>query len=126
MKNVTFLIALVMVLAFATAGIAQQKAAPEGPAAPAAAAPEKIKRFAGRIHKVDAAAKTIAVKAKKKAMTFVTDPATKITKGNAEMTFADLKKGMYVSVRYKKGGDKLIAVTVKAAAPKVAKKRKAK
>jgi len=39
------------------------------------------------------------------------------------MAFADLKKDMGVSIEYKKDGDKMIAVTIKAAAPKAAPKK---
>ena len=56
--------------------------------------------------------------------TIVIDDKTKITKSGKEMAFADLKMGMNVSVEYKKDGDKMVATTVKAAAPKAAKEKK--
>jgi len=39
------------------------------------------------------------------------------------MAFADLKKDMGVSIEYKKVGDKMMAVTIKATAPKAAPKK---
>jgi hypothetical protein len=72
-------------------------------------------------------AKAIVVKGKVKeevkTLTFATDDKTKITKGGKDMPFADLKKEMTVAVQYAKVGDKMIAATIKAAAPKAAPKK---
>ncbi len=73
------------------------------------------------VEKVDEAAKAVVVKGKKDEKTFVVDDKTKITKGGKDMPFADLKKGMNVSVEYKKDGDKMVATAIKASAPKAAK-----
>jgi hypothetical protein len=112
--------------------MAQQKPAP-APAkpattpAPAPAPAAKIEKFSGAIDKVDEMAKAIVVKGKvkkeEKMMTFSVDDKTKITKGKASLSFADLKKDMHVSVEYKKDGDKMIAATIKVSAPKAAPKK---
>ncbi len=68
--------------------------------------------------------RAVVVKGKKDEKTIVIDDKTKITKGGKEMPFADLKKGMNVSVEYKKDGDKMVATAIKAAAPKAAKEKK--
>jgi hypothetical protein len=112
--------------------MAQQKPAPEKPAAapapaPKPAAPAKLEKFSGAIENVNEMAKAIEVKGKvkkeEKALTFATDDKTKITKGKETLSFADLKKGMNVSVEYKKDGDKMVAAVIKVSAPKAAPKK---
>jgi glucose/arabinose dehydrogenase len=136
MKKVTLLVALIILVAFASSGVmGQQKPAPAKPAAtqaPAPAkptatpapAPAKAEKFSGMIDKVDEMAKTIVVKGKvkkeEKTLTFATDGNTKIQKAGKDMPFADLKKDMTVSVEYKKEGEKMIATMIKVAAPKAA------
>jgi hypothetical protein len=44
---------------------------------------------------------------------FVVDDKAKITKAGKDMPFAELKKGMHVSVKCRKHGDKMIAVRIK-------------
>jgi len=73
---------------------------------------------------VDEAAKAVVVKGKKDEKTFVVDDKTKITKGGKDMPLADLKKGMNVSLEYKKDGDKMVATAIKASAPKAPKAEK--
>lgn len=136
MKKMIFLVALLTLVAFVSGAMAQQKPAPAKPAAtpapaPKPAAPEKpkLEKFSGAIEKVDEMAKAIEVKGKvkkeEKTLTFATDDKTKITKGKETLSFADLKKGMNVSVEYKKDGEKRIAVAIKVAAPKAAPKKEA-
>jgi general stress protein 26 len=88
----------------------------------------KLEKFAGMIDKVDEMGKTIDVKGKvkkeDKTMTFATDEKTKITRGKDTLSLADLKKNMNVAVEYKKDGEKMIAATIKVAAPKAPKKEK--
>jgi len=133
MKKVILLVALAIFVAFASGAMAQQKPAPAKPAttpapAPTAApAPAELEKFSGVIHKVDEMAKAIAVKGKvkkeEKTLTFATDNKTKITKGGQDMSFADLKKNMTVAIQYAKVGDKMVAATIKVAAPKAAAKK---
>ncbi len=134
MKKMIFLVALLTLVAFVSGAMAQQKPAPAKPAAtpapaPKPAAPEKpkLEKFSGVIETVDEMAKAIEVKGKvkkeEKTLTFATDDKTKITRGKDTLSFADLKKGMNVSVEYKKVGDKMVAVTIKVAAPKAAPKK---
>jgi len=130
MKKLILLVALLTLVAFVSGAMAQQKPAPApakpaGTAAPAPTpAPEKkemkMEKFAGMVEKADEAAKAVVVKGKKDEKSFMVDDKTKITKGGKEMPFADLKKGMNVSVEYKKDGDKMVAVSIKATAPKAA------
>ena len=132
MKRLTWLVVMVAVVAFASVALAQ---APAKPAAPAAApakpamtpapapapAPVKAEKFSGTIDKVDEVAKAVVVKSKKEEKAFALDDKTKISKGKDTISFADLKKGMSVSVEYTKAGDKMTAVSIKAAAPKAPK-----
>jgi hypothetical protein len=98
--------------------------APAPAKAPAAEKPAKAEKFSGTVEKVDEAAKAVVVKGKKDEKTFVVDDKTKITKGGKDMPLADLKKGMNVSIEYKKAGDKMVATAIKASAPKAAKAEK--
>ena len=102
--------------------------APEKPAkaenAPKAEKPPKPEKFSGTVEATDEAAKTIVVKGKKDQKTFVINDKTKITKNGKEMPLTDLKKGMAVSVDYKKDGDRMVAASVQASAPKTAKSEK--
>jgi hypothetical protein len=113
-------------LAQAPAKPAAPAPAPAKPAATAAPAPApaKVEKFSGTIDNVDEMAKAIVVKSKKEEKAFAVDDKTKISKGKDTISFADLKKGMSVSVEYTKAGDKMTAVSIKAAAPKAAPKEK--
>ncbi len=126
MKKLILLVALLTLAVFVSGVMAQAPAKPAGTAAPAPAAPAqgkpmKMEKFSGTVEKVDEAAKMVDVKMKDKTMSFAVDNQTKITKAKKEMSFADVKKGMHVSVEYKKEGDKMIATAIKASAPKAAK-----
>ena len=44
---------------------------------------------------------------------FFVDDKAKITNAGKDMPFAELNKGMHVSVKYKTHGDKMIAVRIK-------------
>jgi len=132
MKKLTLLVALLTLVVFVSGVMAQQKPAPApakpaGTAAPAPASapapekPMKMEKFSGTVEKMDEATKTVVVKGKKDEKTFALDDKTKITKAGKEMASADLKKGIHVTVEYKKDGDKMVAATIKAAAPKAAK-----
>ncbi len=137
MKKMILFVAMLTLVAFVSGAMAQGKPAPAkpattaAPAAPAPAkkeAPAKLEKFSGTIDKVDEMAKAIVVKGKvkkeEKMMTFSVDDKTKITKGKASLSLADLKNEMHVSVEYKKDGDKMTAVAIKASAPKAAAKKK--
>ncbi len=126
MKKMILLVTLLTLVVFVSGAMAQQKPAPAPAPAPAAPAKEekpKIEKFTGVVEKVDEMAKAVVVKDKKGEKTFAVDDKTKITKGGNDMPFAELKKGMNVSVEYKKDGEKLVAVAIKAATPKAAPKK---
>ncbi|MDI6762161.1 MAG: DUF5666 domain-containing protein [Thermodesulfobacteriota bacterium] len=124
MKKMILLVTLLTLVAFASGVMAQQKPAPApAPAAPAKEEKPKIEKFTGVVEKIDEMAKAVVVKDKKGEKTFAVDDKTKITKGGKDMPFAELKKGTNVSVEYKKDGEKLVAVAIKAAAPKAAPKK---
>jgi len=44
---------------------------------------------------------------------FAVDDKTRITNAGKDMPFAELKKGMHVSIKCRKHGDKMIAVRIK-------------
>jgi hypothetical protein len=48
-----------------------------------------------------------------KTLIFFVDDKAKITNAGKDMPFAGLKKGMRVSIKYRKNGDKMIAVKIK-------------
>ncbi len=117
-----FVVVLTLV-AFASVAIAAD--APKSAAtAPAPAAPAKIEKFSGEVKNVDAMAKSIVVAKDKAEKSFVVTADTKITKGKDALKFEDLKAGMNVAIEYKKDGDKMIAASIKAAAPKASPKTK--
>ena len=131
MKKMLLLVTLVVLVAFVSGAMAQQKPAP-APAAPASTAPAKpaemkMEKFSGTISKVDQMGKMIEVKGKmnkkEKTMTFAIDDMTKIMKGKGMMKMEDLKEGMTASVQYNKEGDKMMAATIKLSAPKSAPKK---
>ena len=128
MKKSILLVALLTLVAFVSGAIAAAPPKAAGtapaPAAPASTKPAKAEKFAGDIKSVDAMAKSIVVAKGKEEKTFAIDDKTKITKGKEALKFEDLKAGMNVSIGYKKDGDKNMAVTIKASAPKAAPKKK--
>jgi len=129
MKKLIFVTVVLAVVALAFGALAaQQKATP--PAAKAAPAAEVWNVARGRIEKIDAAAKTFDVKSlvkikgkyvlEGKMTTIATDDKTKfftITEKGKEkkLSFADLKTGMDVGVKYKVEAGKNIATSVKVA-----------
>ena len=48
-----------------------------------------------------------------KTLIFSVDDKAKITNAGKDMPFAEIKKGMRVSIKYRKNGDKMIAVRIK-------------
>ena len=128
MKKSILLVVLLTLVAFVSGAIAAAPPKAAGtapaPAAPASTKPAKAEKFAGDIKSVDAMAKSIVVAKEKEEKTFVATADTKIMKGKEALKFEDLKAGMNVSIGYKKDGDKNMAVTIKASAPKAAPKKK--
>ena len=126
------LILFILVVFAASAAAQQQKHAQASTPATAPTAPvkeekPKIEKFLGVIEKVDEMARTIEVRVKvkkeEKLVTFRTDDKIRITRGGKEMSLAELKKGMAVSVEYRKDGDRRVAVAVKVSAPKAGPKK---
>jgi Cu/Ag efflux protein CusF len=128
MKKTILLVVVLTLVAFVSGAVAAAppKAATTAPApaAPAATAPAKMEKFSGEVKNVDAMAKSIAVAKGKVEKSFVVTADTKIAKGKEALKFEDLKAGMNVAIEYKKDGDKLIAASIKAAAPKASPKAK--
>lgn len=127
MKKTILFVVLFTMVAFVSGAIAAAppKAAGTAPAAaaPASTKPAKAEKFAGDIKNVDPAGKSIVVAKGKEEKTFAIDDQTKITKGKETLKLEDLKAGMAVSVGYKKEGDKNVATSIKASAPKAAPKK---
>lgn len=128
MKKTILFVVLLTLVAFVSGAIAADspKAATPAPApaAPATTAPVKLEKFSGEVKNVDAMAKSIVVAKEKVEKSFGVTADTKIAKGKEALKLEDLKAGMNVTIAYKKDGDKLIAVSVKAAAPKASPKAK--
>ncbi len=106
--------ALMMSVAFVSGVMAQQKPPTPAPAAtaPSSALESKLEKFSGSVDKVDTAKKDVSVKMGKEEMTFSLSDKAKILEGTKELSLNDLKKGMNVSVEYKKEGTKLIAESI--------------
>ena len=49
---------------------------------------------------------------KENTLIFFVDDKTRITNAGKDMPFAELKKGMHVSIKWRKHGDKVIAVRI--------------
>ncbi len=111
--------ALAISVIFVAAVTAVEQKAP-GPTA--ATATPKLDKFSGTVEKVDEAKKDFLVKTEKQEMTFSWADQTKFTEGKKKLSFADLKQGLQVTVRYKKEGDKLIAEKVSVGMPKAKEK----
>ena len=128
MKKSILLVVLLTLVAFVSGAIAAAPPKAAGtapaPAAPASTKSAKAEKFVGDIKSFDAMAKSIVVAKEKEEKTFVATADTKIMKGKEALKFEDLKAGMNVSIGYKKDGDKNMAVTIKASAPKAAPKKK--
>ena len=124
---------LFIVVVFAVIAVARQQKQTEAPtsaSAPVLPVKEekpKIERFLGAIENVNEMTGTIDVKGKvkkeEKRVTFLTDGNIRITRAGNEMSLAELKRGMAVSVEYKKDGDKVVAIAVKVSAPKAGPKK---
>lgn len=136
MKKIILIVSLLTLAAFVSVALAQQKPAPAptpapatapapapAPAAPAKEEKAKIEKFTGVVEKIDELTKAIVVKGAKGDKTFAIDDKTKFTKGGKDMPFAELKKGMNVSVEFSKVGEKLVAGTIEASAPKAVQKK---
>jgi hypothetical protein len=109
-------VALAVSILFVSGVMAQQKPAP----APATTPQEsKLEKFSGVVEKVDEANKDVLVQFHKEKMTFSFDAHSKIMEGKKELSFSDLKKGMWASLEFKKDGDKLMAESVHVSMPKV-------
>ena len=128
MKKTILFVVMLTLVAFVSGAIAAAppKAATTAPApaTPASTAPAKMEKFNGEVKNVDAMAKSITVAKGKVEKSFAVTADTKMTKGKEALKFEDLKAGMNVAVEYKKDGDKLIAASIKAAAPKASPKAK--
>jgi Cu/Ag efflux protein CusF len=108
--------ALMISIAFVSGVMAQQK--PATTPAPAARK-SKLEKFSGAVEKVDTAKKELLVKMGKEEMTFTLGEKAKITEGKKELSLNDLKKGMNVSVQYKKEGNKQAAESISVGPTKV-------
>ena len=116
------IVALAVSVAFVTGVMAQQKPA----SAPAAAAQEtKLEKFSGVIGKVDEATKDVLVQFRKEKLTFSAGDHSKIMEGKKELTFSDLKKGMWATVQYKKEGNQLVAQSISISMPRAEAKQMA-
>ncbi len=109
-------VALAVSVVFVSAAIAEQKPTP----APATASQEpKLEKFNGVVEKVDEASKDLLVQFHKEKIVFSVGDHTKITEGKKEVPFADLKKGMWASVAYRKEANKRIAELISVSMPEV-------
>ncbi|HUL36040.1 MAG TPA: hypothetical protein VLW47_00020 [Thermodesulfobacteriota bacterium] len=117
-KAILTAIILAISVIFVTGVMAAEQ---QAPVSAAGSTTSKLERFSGKVEKVDEAKKDFFVKSEKEEMAFSwTD--TKFTEGKKELSFADLKQGLQVTVRYKKEGDKLVAEKIYTGSPKAKEK----
>jgi hypothetical protein len=127
LKKMLLLVALIVSFAFVSETAAIQKPAPSSASAPPEKSTiEKMERFSGVIEKVDEKGKMIVVRGKRiedRTLPFTIDDKTKIVKGEVTMILGDLKKGMEVSIDYKREAERLIAIVIRVFVPKEAPER---
>ena len=82
-----------------------------------------MEKFTGTVEKVDEMGKSVIVKGKDE-KTFAGQRHDKDHQGQRHSFFGDLKQDMHVAIEFKKDGDKMVAASIKASAPKAAKKEK--
>ncbi|OGW45707.1 MAG: hypothetical protein A2Y66_01285 [Nitrospirae bacterium RBG_13_41_22] len=113
-KSIAFLVSLLFVLGLSAVSFAKEEAA--NPAVnvspPAEVAKEKPTNITGEIKSLDAKAGTLTVKGKKGEVTVSVDSKTKIVAGKDVKTFADLKAGERVRVKYQEAEGKNIATKI--------------
>ncbi|MBI5027109.1 MAG: hypothetical protein HZC12_10375 [Nitrospirae bacterium] len=127
-KAIALVVSLILVVAFGTVVMAQEKApakpAEKKEAAPAEKkAPATVKQVTGEVAAVDANAKTVTVKAKKADVVISVTDKTKITLGKEKKTLADIKAGDKVTVKYTEVDKKNVAKSIAIAAPKKTEKK---
>ncbi len=107
-KTIAIVVSLIFVLAFTAASFAAAK----------------IHSVTGEVTAVDAAAKTVTLKAKKGEVTVSVEDKTSIKEGKEKKTLADLKAGDKVTVKYTEADGKMTAKSImKAAAAKKMEKK---
>ncbi len=114
MKKIACGLGVLIIVAFVSSSMAQPKPATTSPPT------ERLARFMGAIEKIDEAAKTIEVRARKpEPVIFFTDEKTQFMISNNEASFGDLKIGLYVVVEYRQEGTKRIAAAITEGVPRV-------
>jgi hypothetical protein len=111
-------VALAVSVLFVSGVMAQQKPAPV-----TTRQQSKLEKFSGVVEKIDETNKDVLVQFHKEKMTFSLGDHSKIMEGKKELTFSDLKKGMWASLEYKKEGEKLIPESIHVSMPKVMAKK---
>jgi outer membrane lipoprotein-sorting protein len=117
MKMAKLCLALAVVTGLVFAQAASTGAEKPAKAAKSAAASLKL---SGTLASVDAIGNTIVVKTAKADETLSVEPTTKITNAGKKATLADLAADGKVVVKYKKDGDKMIALSISETAAKAA------
>jgi hypothetical protein len=113
-KSIAILVSLLFVLGLSAVSFAKEEAAaPAVKASPTTeVAKEKSMFVTGEIKSLDAKAGTLIVKGKKGEVTMSVDSKTKIVAGKDVKTFADLKAGEKVRVKYQEAAGKNIATKI--------------
>jgi Cu/Ag efflux protein CusF len=101
-----------MALAISMILVTAVMAAEQKAATPATPATLKFEKFSGVVQKVDVAKKDFSVKSGKEEKTFSCVDKTRISEGKKDLAFADLKKGLQVTVKYVQDGGKLVAAKI--------------
>jgi Cu/Ag efflux protein CusF len=110
-RAISTIMTLAISVILVTAVMAAEEKAPASSATGTAA--PKVEKFSGVVEKVDVAKKNFSVKSGKEEMTFSWVEKTRITEGKKELTFAGLRKGLQVTVKYIKDGSKLVAAKIR-------------
>ena len=128
-KAIAILVSMLMVIAFGSAVLAQEKApAEKKAAAPAAKKAEKkaaVKELwirGGEVTAVDTTANTVTIKTKKGEVVVDVNDKTRIHYGKAKKTIADIKAGDKVTAGYTEADGKNVAKSIAIWHVKVVKK----
>lgn len=133
-KVIAIVISVLFVLSVVGLSFAAEKAAaPAAPAAEKAApakaekkAPVKMKQITGEVAAMDAKAMTLTVKGKKGDVALTAEDKTSVKMGKEKKTFADVKMGDRVMVKYAEMDGKNVAKTIVVVPSKAEKKAEKK
>ena len=111
-KAIALVVSLILVVAFSTVVMAQEKAPAEKKAS------AKVRQVTGEVIAIDVKANTVTVRVRKVDFVISVDANTRITLNKEKKTFTDIKAGDRVRVRYTEVDKENVARSIAILAPK--------